>query len=148
MPAKTARDIMNREVLTIDENATLHEVAETLSLHHISGAPVVDKSGRVVGIISESDVIDEKKRKSAIPHLALFGLYAVPEKLLEEAYSEGLALRAMNVMSRDVLTADEETPISELAAMMVRKRINRIPILRDGKLVGIVTREDILRGLW
>jgi len=139
---------MTCDVKTVPAGATLREVAEILISHNISGAPVVDDEGRLVGIISESDLLDERKRQSAIPRMALFGLFIVPEKLLKEAYQEGQTLHVRDVMSRNVLTATEDTPLEHLADLMVRRRINRIPIVREGDLIGIVTREDVLRGLW
>lgn len=147
MPSLKAKDIMTREVKTVAPQATLREAAELLATHGISGAPVVDESGQVVGIISESDILDEKKRYRALPRMALWGLRPIPEDFLREAYQEGLSLQVERLMSRDVITAEEETPVEELVRLMVSRRINRVPILREGQLVGIVTREDALRGL-
>lgn len=142
-----ARDVMTKRVKTLDEEMTLREAAEFLASHKISGAPVVDSEGNLVGLVSEADLMDEKKRKAAIPRLALYGLFTIPEELLEESYKEGFAMRVRDVMTTKVLTATPETSVEELADVMLRKKINRVPILHDGKLVGIVTRHDILRGL-
>jgi CBS domain-containing protein len=147
MPHLKAKDVMTREVKTVTPQATLREAAELLATQGISGAPVVDETGRVVGVISESDILDSKKRYKALPRMALWGLRPIPEDFLREAYQEGLSLQVESLMSRNVITAEEETPLEELAHLMVSHRINRVPILREGKLVGIVTREDALRGL-
>jgi CBS domain-containing protein len=146
MEKLTASDIMNRDVKTVTDDTTLTEVAGLLIANDISGLPVVDKNNTIVGMISEADLMDEKRRRSAIPKLALFGLYTVSEKLLEESYQEGCSLEARDMMTKRVITASPDTPIENLAEIMVRKRINRIPIIDEGKLVGIVSRADILRG--
>lgn len=143
----TARDIMTRDVKTITENAPLKEAVEILTANKISGMPVLDEKGTLVGIISEADLMNKEKRRAVLPHMALFGLFVVPERLLKEAYEEGFALKVRDVMTTNVVTAEEDTPVEELADIMVRKRINRIPIMKDGQLVGIVTRNDVLRGL-
>lgn len=147
MPKLTARDIMTKDVKTISEEMTLAEAGEVLVTNGISGAPVVDNQGKLVGMLSEADLMDEKKRKAVIPRMALFGLWVVPDKLVQEAYKEGFYITVRDVMSKNVVTAEEDTPVGELVALMVEKRINRIPIVRDGKLVGIVTRHDILRAM-
>jgi CBS domain-containing protein len=142
-----AQDIMTRDVKTVRADAPLREAAELFTTHGISGAPVVDETGNVVGMVSESDLINPEKRRAALPRMAVFGVYVVPEETLQRAYQEGMSLPTREVMSRNVLSAAEDTPADELARRMVASRINRVPILRDNKPVGIVTREDILRGL-
>ncbi|HZP82325.1 MAG TPA: CBS domain-containing protein [Chthonomonadaceae bacterium] len=148
MTKLVAKDVMTRDVKTVEPHTTVREVAELLASAHISGVPVVDLEGRVIGMVSEADLLNEDKVQAAIPRTALFGIYPIPEETLLKAYQEGATVQAQQVMHRDVVTAEEETPISELARMMVQSEVNRIPILRDGKLVGIVTRADLLRALW
>ena len=142
----TAADVMTRDVKTVKPDTPLGEVAALLVEHDISGVPVVDDEGHIVGIISEADLVNEKKRKAAIPKIGLFGLWTIPMETLEKAYHEGCSLMAKDLMTRKVITATEDTPLSELAEIMVTKHINRIPIVRDGKLVGIVARSDLVRG--
>lgn len=144
----TVRDIMSRDVKTVSPETLLRDVALLLATHHISGAPVVDAAGRVVGVISESDLINEHKRRGAIPAQAVFGVYPVHEGLLQHAYEGGMACPVRSVMSHRVTTALPDTPLTELADLMVADDINRVPIVEeDGRLVGIVARADILRTL-
>jgi CBS domain-containing protein len=143
----TARDVMQTEVHTVREDTSLEEIARLLAERRISGAPVVDEQGRVVGIVSEADLIDEHKREAHIPRVALFGFFPVPQDLLNEAFESGKRLKARDVMSKRVVTASEETAVHELADMMVMRRINRVPIVRDGRLVGIVSRGDLVRAM-
>lgn len=146
MAEVTAKDIMVTDVITIHENAKLSDVVELLVANNISGVPVVDTDGNLVGIVSEADLIDQNKREWAIPRLALFGIWKVPDRMLDDSYKEGCKLEARNVMTRKVITAKEETTLKELAHIMLSKHINRIPIMRDDKLVGIVSRTSILSG--
>ena len=146
---KTAADVMTREVRTIPAEATLREAAEMLSIHHISGAPVVDNDGRMIGIITESDLMNSARKRAAMPHIAAFGVFLAPEETLQRIYHDGATLLAEEVMTPDPITAPPDVTLQELSQIMTKRRINRIPIVEDGgKLVGIVTREDILRGLF
>lgn len=147
MKGMTAKDVMSREVLTVCEDTPLLEIATLLATNHISGLPVLDERERVVGIVSAADLIDEHKRERRIPRVALYGLFPIPEDLLAEAYGGGKGLTARDVMTRKVATASEQTALHELADVMVTRHINRVPIVRDGKLVGIVCRGDLIRSL-
>jgi CBS domain-containing protein len=138
---------MTSPVHTVRPQATLEEAAELLATHHISGLPVVDDAGRLLGMVSEADLIDPEKRRAAIPRTALFGLFPIPDEALLSAFDGGRDLPVRDVMTKNVVTATEETPVVELATLMVGHRINRIPILRDGRVVGIVTRADLVRAL-
>jgi CBS domain-containing protein len=147
MDSLMARDVMSSEVRAVCEDTPLEEIAALLATHHISGVPVVDEEQRVIGIVSEADLIDEHKRERHIPRVALYGLFPIPEDLLAAAYAGGKGLTARDMMTRKVTTASEKTSCAELADLMVRRHINRVPIVRDGKLVGIVCRDDLVRAL-
>jgi CBS domain-containing protein len=147
MDRLTARDVMTTEVHVARADTPLEEIAQLLATHHISGVPVVENDGRVIGMVSEADLIDEDKRSARIPRTALYGFFPVPEDVLKEAYRGGQHLTAGDVMTKKVALATEDTPVSKLADLMIARRINRVPIHRDGKLVGIVSRADIVRAL-
>lgn len=151
MPRIVAKDIMTSDVKAVGERTPIKEVAELLAENSISGAPVVDESGRLIGMVTEADLINmgklEKKLESALPRTALFGLWVVPERLLEDARHHSLKLTAKDVMTHPVITAGEDATVQELADLIVKNKINRIPILKDGQLAGIVTRHDILLGM-
>jgi CBS domain-containing protein len=147
MADRTAREVMTTPVHTVRPETTLEEIAQLMATHRISGVPVVDPEGRVLGMVSEADLIDEHKREARIPRTALYGLFPVPDAALLEAFRGGRTLQARQLMSTHVITATEETTLHELADIMVRRKINRIPIVRDGRLVGIVSRADLVRAL-
>lgn len=147
MAGLTAKDVMSRVVRAVCEDTPLVEIANLLAAYHISGVPVVDEAQHVVGIVSEADLIDEHKGSRRIPRVALYGLFPIQEDWLADAYGGGKGLAARDLMTRKVTTASEQTSLHELADLMVTRRINRVPILRDGQVVGIVCRGDIVRAM-
>ena len=116
-----ARDVMNKNVLTISEDATVEEAIRGLLQHQISGMPVVDHGGRLVGIITEFQLLEV--------------LYAPEVK----------KLRVRELMTRDVTTVSENTALTDVAGVLVMQRIRRIPVVRDGIVTGIIARRDLLR---
>jgi CBS-domain-containing membrane protein len=110
------RDIMTRDVIRVAEDAPIREVAQLLDKHHISGVPVCDEAGHIVGVVSEYDLI------------------AKPE-----------ARTAAEAMTRDVISVMEDTSVDEVRFLLVHRKIKRVPVLRGQKLVGIVSRADLVR---
>jgi len=146
---KTASEIMQAEVRTLSPDSTLREAAELLGLWNVSGAPVVDEYGALVGVVSESDLLSEARKRAAIPRTAAFGVFLPVEDALWRIYHEGATLLVGEVMSTKLAMASPDTPLDELGRMLVNRRINRIPVVDDSeKLVGIVTREDVLKALF
>ncbi len=115
-----ASDIMTRKVATIHPGASVQEAAQLLDQKRISGAPVVDPDGKIIGIITEADIISKVDR-------------------------EGLCV--IDIMSHDVIAVDEETPVNEIAALLTERKIKRVPVVENGKLVGIVSRADIVHAV-
>jgi len=147
MKGLVAKDVMRTDVYAVCEDTPLTEIATLLATHHISGVPVIDEGQRLIGIVSEADLIDEHKRQRHVPRVALYGIFPIPEELLAEAYEGGKGLTARDIMTRKVTAASEQTSLHELADMMVTRHINRVPIVRDGKLLGIVGRGDLVCAL-
>ena len=140
---------MTRPVVTILENATLREAAALLSEKQISGAPVVDAQGNLVGILSESDLLNEGRKRAALPRTAAFGVFVASEEVLQRLYHAGADLCVRSVMSTNLQTATEDTTVIEATRTMVSKKINRLPVVdSEGTLVGIVTREDLLKAVF
>ncbi len=149
MDSKTASDIMTRDVKTISSDATLRQAAELLAFTGVSGAPVVDASGRIIGIVTESDLMNEAKKRAALPHAGAFGLFSAPEEALLRIYHDGADLLVEEIMTKNVETVMGDTPMRQVTELMTRRRINRVPVVDfEGKLVGIITREDVLRALF
>jgi len=141
-----ARDVMTTPVYTVRPETPVPEVACLLVERHISGAPVVDETGRLVGIVTEADLLPKEAGPAGLPLTALLGPEAPPE--VREHLRRYRGRVAREVMTREVVTATEDTPVQQLAALMLRKQVNRIPIVRGERVVGIVTRNDVLRAFF
>src|SRR5690348_10138862 len=121
-----ASDIMTRKVVTIHPEASVQEAAQLLDQFRISGIPVVNATGDLIGIITEADIISKVNR---------YGL-------LDQ---DGLLVA--DIMSRNVTTVDEDTPVGDIAMLLSERKIKRVPVVRQGRLVGIVSRGDIVHAV-
>lgn len=141
-----ARDVMRTEVVTVGPQTHVREIAKLLMERRISGVPVVDAAGGVVGIVSEGDLMRRPESGTERHPSWWLRLFASPDdKPIEYIKSHGA--HAGDVMSRDLVSASEDASLEEVANLLEKHRIKRVPVLRDGRLVGIVSRADLLRGL-
>jgi CBS domain-containing protein len=116
-----ASDIMTRRVHITTPQASVQEVAQLLYRERISGVPVIDESsGQIIGMITEADIIKNIERDD---------------------------LKVAEVMSRQLFMVDEDTPVGEIAALLAERRIKRVPVVRAGRVVGIVSRADIVQAV-
>ncbi|WP_419759669.1 CBS domain-containing protein [Acidisoma sp.] len=147
--ALVASDIMTRNVVTTTPDASVRDIAATLSEHEISAVPVCDEHGHVVGIVSEGDLMKPFGSANMMRRAWWLDLLAEGDELAPEFlnYVKMDHRLARDLMSSPVLTKSENTPVSELADVMTANRVKRLPILRAGKLVGVVSRSDIVRTL-
>ena len=140
-----AKDVMTTPVMTVRPDAEVREIAALLLECGISGVPVVDEAGRVLGIVSEGDLIN--RADAGTRHRRSWWLEVLKsEEEQSRDYLRSHGRRAEDVMTRDVIAASEDTPISEIAALLEKHRVKRVPVLRDGRLVGIVSRANLLQG--
>jgi len=141
-----AADIMTRNVVSVQPETTILQAADLMLQHRISGLPVVDSDGHVVGIVTEGDFLrrtetgTQRKRRRWVQFLV------GPGRLAEE-YVHSSSRRIEDVMTQAVHTIGEDTPVSDVVELMERHRIKRLPVLRDDKLVGIVSRANLLHAL-
>jgi CBS domain-containing protein len=112
-----AKDIMTREVITVSPSMTIKNLAMTLIKNQISGAPVAGKNGKIVGIVSEADIVGKK----------------------------GKDVKA--IMSKKVISVNEDTPVEEIAQLMTTHKIKRLPVMRSDEVVGVVSRADIVSAI-
>ncbi len=141
-----AADIMSRPVVTVREDTTLDEVARAMLDHRIGSVPVVDGDGRLVGIVSESDFIGKER---GVPFTAfhapsILGRWVTKEGV-ERIYEAARRMRARDIMSSPVETLSEETTVTDIVRRMIRHDLKRLPVVRDGRPVGMVTHHDMLR---
>ncbi|NLU48172.1 MAG: CBS domain-containing protein [Syntrophomonadaceae bacterium] len=144
-----ARDIMTREVITVKPKDRVDEVARLLVDHKISGIPVVDEENHVVGIITEKDLIVKASELRLPFYITLFDSIIFLENPIRfnNDLKKYTAVNVEDAMTKQVVTVEEDTEVSEVAKIMQNKRINRVPVVRNGKLVGIITRNDVLKSL-
>ncbi len=124
-----AKDVMSSPVVTVRPDTPVTDAAALMAAHHISGLPVVTAEGELVGIVTEADLLRHARGGR------------------RERGARAVRLRVRDLMTSPVVTVDEEALLSEVAALMVRRQINRVPVMRAGQLVGIVSRADIVRAL-
>jgi CBS domain-containing protein len=138
------QDVMTRSVISVRPDTPLREVARLLDEHRISGVLVVDEQGALLGVVSEADFLVEAQGGAAVhrsPIARLFGRTGDPGTPGERHF----ASTAGELMTSPVITVGPAELIAEAAAVMTRERINRLPVVEDGQLVGIVTRADLVR---
>ncbi len=142
-----ARDVMVSPVITVGENDTVRDVAKRLAAKHISAAPVVDHAGKIVGIVSEADLLHRTEAGTERP--ASWWLSVISgERALAEEYVKSHAKMVKDVMTKDVHTANPDTPLNEVADLLEEHHIKRVPIVgAGGDLVGIVSRANIIQAL-
>ncbi len=141
-----ARDVMVSPVITVKPSAAVKDVAKLFLARHISGAPVVDDSGKVVGIVTEGDLMFRAEIGTQRPHPIWFRQLA-GEDVLAAEYVKARARTVADVMSRNLVTAAPDASLNEVAALLERNAIKRLPIMRGDELVGIVSRANILQAL-
>ncbi len=144
-----AKDIMTKEVVTVGPETDVTEVAKLLLEKHINGAPVVDKAGKVLGIICQSDLIAEQKK---LPFPSVFTLLDTFIPIFSQAKREKelekiTAVKAAQAMTSDPVTVTSETSLEDIASIMANRHFHTIPVVDGGKLVGIIGKEDVLRTL-
>lgn len=144
-----AKDIMTTDVVTVAPEATVEEVAKVITDRGVSGAPVVDSHGKLVGIVTEGDIIARCKKLHIPTHFQLLGgvIYLESTKKLEKDLQKMVAVQVKDLMTTEVFTVGPEASVEDIATIMTEERVNRIPVVEHGKLVGIISRADIVRTL-
>lgn len=141
-----AMDVMVRDVVTIGPDADIAEAAKLLVERDISALPVLDADKNLVGIISEADLLHREEIGTATPRP--WWLEAItPATTLAAEFAAAHGKKVSEVMSTRVISCSEDAPLAEVAATLERHRIKRVPILRDGQLVGIVSRANLIQAL-
>lgn len=140
-----ARDLMTTNLVTIPPTTPLPVVASTLAERGFSGVPVVDADGKLLGLVTEGDLI---RRLAAVEdkHSWLRNFFA-PAGRQAADYARSHGRTAQDAMTTALVTAEEDTPVERIAKAMEERGIRRVPVVRDGRLVGIVSRADLIRAL-
>jgi CBS domain-containing protein len=141
-----AQEVMSSQVVSVTPDATILHAARLMLQHRFSGLPVVDAGGKLLGIVSEGDFLRRTETGTVRRRPRWVEFFIGPGPLAAE-YTHAAGRRVADVMTRDVVTVTEETELQDVVALMERHRVKRLPVLRNGRLVGIVTRQNLLRAL-
>ncbi len=147
---KTAKNTMTKNPITFTPTMSVKEAAKILAEKDIGGAPVLDNNGRLVGIVTESDLIVQDVRLRFPTYIELLdGYLYLPGSLehFEEEFKKAIGAEVADVMTMEVITVDEGTSIEDIATLMVEEDIGRVPVMSGDRVVGIVTKGDIVRAI-
>ncbi|NTW16594.1 MAG: CBS domain-containing protein [Syntrophaceae bacterium] len=146
---RKAKDIMTRDVITVELDMEVVHAAKLLLDHHINGLPVVDKEGNLKGIICQSDLVVQQ-RKVPLPSFFIMLDSFVPlasPRNIEKELKKMSALTVREAMTTNPVTIGPDTDLEDIATLMVKHTIHTLPVVEQGKIVGIIGKEDILRTL-
>lgn len=145
----TASDIMTKDVVTVTCGTSIRELADVMTRHRIGSVPVVDDAGKLIGIVTESDLIEQDRSFHIPTVISLFDwvIYLESEKKFEKELKRMTARTVGDIFTREVLTVAPDTPVSKVADIMSDKKIHSLPVVDGDKLVGIVARIDLIRSM-
>ncbi|MFM0326514.1 CBS domain-containing protein [Caballeronia glebae] len=142
-----AADIMTTSVISADPEMTVRDAARTMVLRNISGMPVINETGRLVGMVTEGDLLHRQEIGTGSKHRAWWLEMLSSTRELASKYVKEHAAKVKDVMSTEVVTVKEDCTVAELAELLERRRIKRVPVMRDGKVVGLISRANLLRAI-
>ncbi len=143
----TAKDIMTKDVVTVRPDTSIEELSALLVKNQISGVPVVDDSGNLYGMVTENDLISRNKRLH-IPTVVSFldaAIYLESSKKFEEEVRRLAATKVGDICVRKVITIAEDATVTDIATIMAEKKAHLLPVMRGGRVVGIVGKRDVVK---
>ncbi len=142
-------EIMKSDVVTVTPETSVRDLAEILATHKISGVPVVDSEYRVIGMVSEADVILQDADLHFPYYINFLDsiIYLGSIRNFEERFRKAFAVKVSDIMTKDVVSISPDASVHEAATVMADRQINRLPVVRAHKLLGIVTRGDIVQAI-
>jgi len=145
----TARDVMTREVVTIGSEASVQDLAKLLEERRISGVPVINAQGILVGVVTQSDLVQRSRDMELPPALNILDLHLFLEtpSHFQKRLEKLLGNKVNDVMTADPVTVAPDNTVQEIARLMSSKKVHTLPVVDAGKLVGIVGKLDLIRGL-
>jgi CBS domain-containing protein len=145
----TAKDIMTKDVITVRPDTSIEELADLLVRNEISGVPVVDDDGMLVGVVTENDLISRDKRLH-IPTVVSFldaAIYLESSKKFEQEVKRLTATKVGDICVRKVVTVKPDTPIVDIATIMSEKKFHLLPVVEGGKVLGVVGKRDMVKAV-
>jgi CBS domain-containing protein len=144
-----ARDIMTTEVLTVSPETSISELSKILENRRIGGLPVVDKDGRLLGVITQSDLVERARDLELPPAINILDFHfylQIPSHLLQRV-EKMLGTTVGDCMTPNPITVAPDTPVSRIAALMAKQKMHTIPVLEGGKIVGVIGKMDLVRAM-
>ena len=144
-----ARDIMTTEVLTVSPATSIADLSKTLENRKIGGVPVVDQGGRLVGVITQSDLVERARDLELPPAINILDLHIylqIPSHLIQRV-EKMLGTTVGDCMTPNPITVAPDTPVSQIAALMAKQKVHTIPVLKGGKIVGVIGKMDLVRAM-
>jgi len=141
-----AIDVMVRDVVTVRSDTDVADAVKLLSEHDVSALPVVDEAGNLVGMLSEADLI-HRVEIGTEKHRPWWLEAVTGASTLAEEFAKSHGKRVDEIMTSGAISVSEDTPLSEIATLFERKRIKRVPVIKDGKLVGVVSQSNLIQAL-
>ncbi|MCF8056000.1 MAG: CBS domain-containing protein [Desulfocapsa sp.] len=145
----TAKDIMSKDVVTVQSQTSVAELAKILTTHHVSGVPVVDDAEKVIAVVTESDLIDQSKKLHIPTVITILDsvFYLENPDRMEEEMKKIAGTKVGDICTGPAKTVSPDTQLDEIATIMAESNIHTIPVLDEGKLVGIIGKKDIIKTL-
>ncbi|WP_094605579.1 Inosine-5'-monophosphate dehydrogenase [Sporomusa silvacetica DSM 10669] len=142
-----AKDIMVKKVITVHKNDTIAQIAKVLVDQAISGVPVVDDEGSLVGIVSEGDLLHKGTTPRVPSYVNILGaiIYYNGVEQYNADFKKLMAEQAASIMTEKVVSISEEIEIDEIAKLMLQHSIKRIPVVKNNKIIGIISRRDLIK---
>lgn len=145
----TAKDIMTTQIYTVSAETEVDELARLFARHNVNAMPVVDSEGRLEGVVTETDLVEQDKPLHIPTVISIFDwvFYLESEKSFRDEVKKITARKVGVICAREVPTCAPDTPIADIAGLMVDRAVHLIPVVDQGKLVGVVARLDIIRSM-
>ncbi len=145
----SAKDIMTSNVVTIHKDASTQELAELFIQHKVNGIPVVDDEKKLMGIVTEGDLIDQNKNLHIPTVISLFDavIYLESSQKFEEEVKKLSGTKVEDIYTPNVITVEQNATIDECATIMAEKHVHTLPVMDNGKLIGIIGKLDLIKGL-
>ncbi len=145
----TARDIMTTEVHSVLEDTDIKELAKRFVASQVTAMPVLDAAGKLVGMVSQTDLVEQDKPLHIPTVISLFDwvIYLESEKSFQDQVEKVTARKAGDICTREPVTCSPETPLNEIARLMVDNKVHLVPVVEENQLLGVVARLDLIRSM-
>lgn len=145
----TAGEIMTRELVTVGLEMGVRELAKLLWENKIGGAPVVDAQGQLLGVVTENDLIDQNKKVHIPTVLSILDsmIFLENPHKLDQEIKKMTGTKVQDIYTTEPVTVSENTTLEELASIMADRNIHTLPVLKEGRLVGVIGKSDLIRAL-